>query len=101
MRVDASRNFARFGQVGDRSVEMREEPVAVHARMSIEAAIENRMKCASTAQMLRTAQRMVDLMRVFAAHMAKGDPSQTRGFADEHGTPQYTTNVLLTRSNDD
>jgi len=57
-------------------MEPAQQPVAVDARMPIEAAMEERMKLAWGARVFRSAQNVARLVRIFARDVPEGDAGE-------------------------
>jgi hypothetical protein len=64
---------------GKATQQPRQHPMAMDARMPIKAAIEDRMQVARGMRILRPGQRMIEVVRIFAADMPERQAGEGRG----------------------
>ena len=78
VRAEHAANLMRFGQVRVESQQAREQPVAVHARVPVEAAVEGRVERARRLNVARVVQNMLDLVRVLLTDAPQRQPREVR-----------------------
>src|SRR5262249_6346774 len=61
------------------AIEARKGPVAVDARVPVEAAVEDRVQLARALHVTRAGHDMIELVRVLAGDMAERDRTEARG----------------------
>ena len=88
LRASAARAVARERRLGQQAREAREQPVAVHRRVPVVAAVEGRRQLARRARVGVAAQHVRDLVRVLLVHAgereareALGEPADRRRLA--------------------
>ncbi len=72
-------DVVRRGALGIKVQHPRRQPMSVYARMPVEAAIEDRVQGARALGVVGAGQHVVELVGVFALHVAQGDAGETSG----------------------
>ena len=62
---------------------MRQQPVTVHARVPIEAAVERGMELARRAHVVRAIKHVLKMVRVLTVDRLQREPDELGGFSDE------------------
>ena len=94
MTVEDGIDRAPRRQLGEASANAREQPVHVHARMPVEAAVERRMKAARREDIGVGFQHVVELVRVIACDVVERPPPEALGGCEvQGGVGLHMTNV--------
>ncbi len=78
LRVEQGADARGFRQRRKRAQERAQQPVAVHARMPVEAAVEDRVERARALQVAGPAQHVVELVRVLTRHVSERERGEAR-----------------------
>jgi hypothetical protein len=73
LAIEQRRDARCDGSLGKPTFDRRQEPVCMHRRMPIEAAVEDRVQLAWRLEVLRPVQDMIELVGIFLLDMAQGD----------------------------
>ena len=77
--VQARADLARARPVREQPEHPRQQPVAVHARVPVETAVEDRMQLARRLRVLGAGHHVVELVGVLAADVAERQPGEAGG----------------------
>src|SRR5262249_24892871 len=104
VRIDECSYLLRLREIREATMKMNEEPVAVHARVPVEAPIEDRMERARCLKIGFPLEHVIELVRVLVRDVSERDASERGsidvGEANAHrwNTRRYMRTVLPSRS---
>ena len=79
LRIEQRTDRIRLGHVREAAQQPGEKPMAVHGRMPVEAAKEDRVQCARPLDVLGTGEHVIELVGIFLRQMTERDGGKARG----------------------
>ena len=79
VRVEPLHDRRRLGQAAMQSQHSHQQPVHVHGRVPVVAAVKRRMHFARRQVAVRRCQKVIELARIFAHHVGERDARKTAG----------------------